>query len=91
MNKHVVAHAVSGAKRLHQRRLRSAVAVLCSTIEMNAWQSVFGPANWVIWEAGVLGTDGSALNALIDIRDQRRIDNIRNRMSRESSLPIAAE
>ena len=85
MNRHVVAHAASGAKRRHQRRLRSAVAVFCDAVEANAWGGTRGPCNVMLWEAERAGLDAAALDALIDNRWLQISDPITR-----VSLPIAA-
>ena len=95
MNTHVVAPAAGEAKRLHQRRLKAAVEVVCRAFEMNGatLRGVFGPLNLMLWEAKVLGLDDAALDALIDSRTalmnsrgQYRSGYIANHMP----LPLAA-
>ena len=78
MNKHFVTHAAHGAKRRHQRLLRSATRIFCDTIEMNALQSVLGPAYLALHEARVLGLDAADLDALIATRGRGAIDDIIN-------------
>jgi hypothetical protein len=77
---------VSPSARLrHQRRLRSAVAVFCDAVEANTW-GTRGPCSVMLWEAGVLGLDANALDALIDERAHLQTSDVINHMP----LPIAA-
>jgi hypothetical protein len=83
--------AASLAFLRHQRRLMSALAVFCDTVETNALRSILGPFNVMCWEAGVLGLDDDDLDALIDNRcqlpsGQFQIGDIFNPIP----LPIAA-